>query len=454
MKRLKQLLFIFIVLLLLQGCTAHPRADTTDSDSDIVEAVTLPYELDEENELDLESEQTEETAPVLELEPEVEVEGTRARVQFVGDIFLHQGPMDVARTGERTYDFRPFFRHIQPFINGDLAIANMEVPVDAHGGNEQLASFPLFNAPFEILDGLQYAGFNHLISANNHSFDKGFEGLINTVNNFERAGIAHTGMSRNWDDFNTPTLIDLNGIKVGIIAYTDSVNGEEWRVPEASLAYAVRRFRSDSLDDVPRITEDMADLREAGAEFVIVALHWGAEYGDEPAYMQRIIARAIVDAGADVIMGKHSHTVHPVEWHYREDGTRGFIMYSLGNFMADQTRLTAASVSAQVSTGTDNLMGMHFAGRTQFGMLVSLEITRDDNGEIRIDTADILPTLCMRDFNGNTLGTIDGVSIMPLVGGELPDFVTDAEVRNWGRIAYEHVVNIAGSGNILNTSAD
>jgi len=415
-------------------------------DNDMILEEFLWYELPELN-----AENESESAFESEVE---ESEEAQIRIQFAGDIFLHQGPMDVARTGERTYDFRPFFTHIQPFINGDLTIANMEVPVDAHGGNEQLASFPLFNAPFEILDGLQYAGFNHLISANNHAFDQGFEGLINTVYSFERAGIDHTGMNRDLDDYNTPTLLDVDGIKVGIIAYTDSVNGEEWRIPDASLAYAVRRFRSDTLDDISRMTQDMADLREAGAEFVIVALHWGAEYGDEPVDTQRLIARDLIDAGADVIMGKHSHTVHPVEWHYREDGSRGFIMYSLGNFMADQTRLTAASVSAQIATGTDNLTGMHFAGRTQFGMLVSLEVSRDTGGEIRINTADVLPTLCVRDFSGNTLGTVDGVSVMPLVGGEMPDFVTDAELRNWGVVAYEHVQRIAGSGDITITSAD
>ena len=457
LKRLKQLLIFFIALILLQGCD-ESTSGASDSDPDPELATTA--ELNEELEYEIESEYTSESEDyeaaseieqAEEPEPEIEIETTGIRIQFAGDIFLHDGPMDVARTGERTFDFKPFFTHIRPFIDGDLAIANMEVPVDAHGGNEQLSSFPLFNSPFEILEALQYAGFNHLISANNHSFDRGFEGLINTVNSFERAGIGHTGMSVDWDDFNTPTLIDVDGIQVGIIAYTDSVNGEEWRVPEASLAYAVRRFRSDSLYDIPRIAQDMADLREAGAEFLILALHWGAEYGDEPMYMQRVIARELIDAGADVIMGKHSHTVHPVEWHYREDGSRGFIMYSLGNFMADQTRLTEASVNAQINSSWEH---HQFIGRTQFGMLVSLEIMRDSSGEIRIDTAYLLPTLCMRDFSGNTLGIVDGVSVIPLVGGEVPDFVTEDDIRLWGRVAYDHVANIAGSGIITNTSTD
>jgi len=460
MKRLKRLFIAIVFLLIFQGCTSYHGS--TSEEPELVETVTTPYEYNDElgagSELEIASEVDEsESTPVDSLvdvddeEEDDETEATNIRIQFAGDIFLHDGPMNVARTGERTYDFKPFFTHIQPFIDGDLAIANMEVPVDAHGGNEQLSSFPLFNSPFEILEGLQYAGFNHLISANNHSFDRGFQGLINTVNSFERAGINHTGMNTNWDDFNTPTMLDVGGIQVGIVAFTDSVNGEEGQVPEESLGYAVRRFRSHTLDDIPRMKQEMEILRDAGAELVIVALHWGAEYGDAPVEMQQLIARQLVDAGADIIMGKHSHTVHPVEWHYREDGTRGFIMYSLGNFLADQTRLTGASVHSQINEGWQH---HQFIGRTQFGMLVSLEITRNLSGEIIIDTADILPTLCMRDFSGNTLGVVDGVAIMPLVSGEVPDFITEEDIRLWGRVAYEHVANIAGSGEILNTSAD
>jgi len=433
LKRLKYLLFTLIALVLLQGCT-DPQGDATESSSSSVGANTTPSDSTDGNESNPEETEDDESGT------------TGIRIQFAGDVFIHQGPMDVAQTGENTFDFKPFLRDIAPFIDGDLAIANMEVPVDARGGNRDVAGWPNFNTPFEMLEAVQYAGFTHMITANNHSFDFGFEGILNTVNSFERAGMAHTGMNVDMQDFNTPTLLDIDGIQVGIIAYTDSVNGLESLVPEASRAYAVRRFRSDTLDSIPAMTQDIADLRTAGAELIIVALHWGAEYGDAPTQMQRSIATELSEAGADVIMGKHSHTVHPIEWHYREDGTRALIMYSLGNFLADQTRAFpgATTPSEVLYTGWNSVLNTNFAGRTQFGMLVSLQVTRELDGEIRLGTADVLPTLCMRDFSGNTLWTVDGVSVMPLIGGELPEFVTDEELRNWGRTAYEHVVNIVG----------
>ncbi|MCL2559570.1 MAG: CapA family protein [Turicibacter sp.] len=380
-------------------------------------------------------------------EDEYEDDGsTTISIQFAGDVFLHEQPIAVARTGNNTYDFRLFVTHIAPFIDGDLAIANMETPVDAWGGNQGVLGFPLFNAPFEILEALQYAGFNHLISANNHAFDMGFEGLINTVNNFERAGISHTGMNRSWDDYNTPTIIDVNGIQVGILAYSEHFNGEEWRIPEASRAYAVRQFNSANLNDIPRITGDMDTLRAAGAEVVIVALHWGYEYGDHPLPSQEAFAHALTAAGADVIMGKHSHTVHPIEWHEREDGSRALVMYSLGNFVADQTRLFRyATTPAEVLYLGWNVDGStNFAGRTQFGMLVTLAVTRAEDGTITLGTVDVLPTLCLRDFTGQTLGAANDVTVMPLINGELPDFVTDEALRHWGQVAYEHVTSIVG----------
>ena len=357
--------------------------------------------------------------------PEPEPEPTEIRIQFAGDILLHRGPINAANVGPNTYDFRPFLRDIQPFVDGDLSIVNMETPVDVLGGNRDITTFPLFNAPFEILEALDYAGFNHLIAANNHSFDRGFDGLVATVQNFERAGLAFTGMYVDQEAFHVPTILDVNGIYVGIIAYTDSVNGLESLVPTAMRPYAVRRFRSHVMDDVPRMAEDIANLRTAGAELVIVSLHWGAEYVDAPTQMQRQIARALVERGADVIMGNHAHVVQPVEWHDREDGSRGFIMYSLGNFLADQTRLNPP------------------IARTQFGKLVSLQVTRAPDGQITLE-AEVLPTLCMRDTSGRTLGIRDGISVMPLIGGELPDTVTDEALRAWGRRAYEHVVRIVG----------
>ena len=391
------------------------------------------------------TEPTEEIEPIKETEnpPEAyepEFELPEIRIQFAGDVLIHAGPIEVARTGDNTFDFKPFLRYIKPFIDGDLAIANLEVPVDAHGDNRNPTGWPLLNAPFEILEAVQYAGFNHLITANNHAFDHGWNGLLNTVYSLERAGITHTGINVDREDFNTPTILDVDGFQIGILAYTESVNHLEYLEQDSSRDYAVRFFRSDSLNSIHAMADDIANLREAGAELVIVSLHWGTEYEDAPRQMQQEVARGLSEVGADVIMGHHSHTVHPIEWHYRNDGSRTLIIYSLGNFLADQTRLTDPSVESQLNDGWNQYS---FIGRTQFGMLVNLQVTREIDGSISLGMVDVLPTLCMRDFTGDILG-VDGVSVMPLFDGELPEFVVDEELRYWGKVAYKHVVSIVG----------
>lgn len=357
------------------------------------------------------------------------IQPTVISVQFVGDVFLHRGPIEAGRTGHNpeTFNFNPFLTHIRPYLDADLRIANMETPVDVLGNNRDITTFPMFNAPFEILEALVYAGFDHVNTANNHSFDRHWAGLVATVENVERAGLTQTGMYTTPEERDVPTIMNINGVKVGFISYTDSVNGLESFVSPEQNQFGVRRFRSHVMDDVESMLADEVWLREQGAEVVIMSLHWGAEYVDEPTQMQRNIARALIDGGVDIIMGKHSHTPQPVEWHYREDGTRGFVMYSLGNFLADQTRLVPVD------------------HRTQFGMLTTVEITRMPNGDINLTNADVLPTLTMRDFNGNVLRHRDDITVLPVIEGQLPEGFNDPLFRDWATRAYNHLNRIVGS---------
>lgn len=411
------LIRLFIPFLLLVGCTAS-RVYTSVPDSE------LAFEISPQPE------------PTTAYEGEPKAEQVAIRIQFAGDILLHQGPIEAARTSEHTFDFRPFLRDIKPFLAGDLSIANLETPIDVLGGNEDITAYPRFNAPFEILEALKDAGFNHLMTANNHAFDRGIDGLIATVAHLERIGLTHTGMNIDEEAFNTPTILDVNGIQVGMLAYTHSVNGLESLIPEEMRPFALRQFRSYTMGDVPMMAEDIINLREAGAQLIIVSLHWGEEYVDTPTQMQQLIASELSEAGADVIMGHHPHVIQPIEWYYRSDGSRSLIIYSLGNFLADQTRLVTP------------------IERTQYGMLVNLDIVKEHSGEIRLVMAEVLPTLCMRDFDGTVLGAVDFVSVLPIFDGELPAFITDNEVRTWGRSAYEHVVNIVGEQFIARHATD
>ena len=400
--KIKNLIYLSSSLLLLSACTNNRTPlDTT-------EETTLSSELEELTYID---------SPGLIEEEIILPDPISISIQFAGDILLH-GTLG-GKTADNTYDYKPFFQFINPLLDADLIIANMEMPIDANGDNSDIGTYPLFNAPFEILEAVQYAGFNHLVNANNHALDQRYTGVLKTIENFEKAHITHTGTYKSQEDFNTPTIIDVEGIQVGIIAYADSLNGMDNVVPADILPFTIRKFSSGNLDSLDTMLTDLENLKNAGADLIIFSLHWGAEYKDYPTDMQKEIAQILIENGIDIVMGHHSHTPQPVEWHTRADGSRGFIIYSLGNLMADQIALNIP--------------------QTQYGMIVKTNITKDELGDISITSANIIPTTFVRDTN-RTLG--GSYSIIPAPAGVVDDNITVDTFRNKAILAYEHISSL------------
>jgi poly-gamma-glutamate synthesis protein (capsule biosynthesis protein) len=351
----------------------------------------------------------------------------RVEINMAGDFLLHTAFNRAARTGPYTYDYRPFLSEIKHYITGDLNITNIEGPVDAFGGNQNIASFPNFNYPAEILDAIKYAGFNFIITANNHAFDKGWSGLITMRQRLRDAGLNFLGTFESQEEHDEPYIIEINGIKIGITAWSALDNGLSFLIGEHA-AYAMKLFNQDRLDDVPRMLEDVEKLREAGAEVVLMSLHWGAEYVDNPTTNQREIARRLAAGGVDIIMGNHTHCVQPIEI-YENEGRQTLVIYSLGNFFADQ-------LAKQVPTP-----------KTQYGMIVSAVIERDSEGNIEI-SASYLPTLCYRDtLAPRSDESPHGYVVLP-VGKyanmtEQPSHIT---ARTWQetKAAWNHVRRVVG----------
>ncbi|MCL2512928.1 MAG: CapA family protein [Oscillospiraceae bacterium] len=350
-----------------------------------------------------------------------------AKLQFAGDVLLHTKPVAAAKLSGGAYDFTPYFQYISPYVDGDLAICNIETPIDSYGGNTKMSSYPMFNAPFEILDAVKGMGFNMFINANNHLLDQGWTGLVKTKENFEAVGVVSDGTYRTPEEREKHTVIDVNGIKIGVIPYTDSLNGLDGVISTEKLQYAVRKFASGNPDSIPSMLDDIAGCRDAGAEFIIVALHWGAEYGDRPTAMQKEIARALCEGGADIIMGSHSHSMHPVEWIDSPDGRRSLCMYSLGNFFADQYDISPPTP------------------KTQYAALVSAYIVRDiENGRPYIHFAEYLPTFTYRHTGAGTPNGY-GYALLPAGKASMGILKTEAD-KTRTVTAFEHVVKIVGDG--------
>jgi poly-gamma-glutamate capsule biosynthesis protein CapA/YwtB (metallophosphatase superfamily) len=244
-----------------------------------------------------------------------------------GDILLHEGlwasaRMDARRTGRGTMDFRPILADMRPVVrSADLAICHLETPLAPNGG--PYSGYPVFSVPPQILPALKWEGYDACTTVSNHSLDNGFSGIQRTLGDFDRIGLAHFGTATTKKASRTPLILDVKGVRVGLIAATYGTNGipipsaEPWSVPIINPA---------------RIERQAAKAKREGADIVMVALHWGLEYDHAPVQDQIDVADTLTkDPDIDLIYGHHAHVVQPYD---RVNGT--WVVYGLGNAVAQQ----------------------------------------------------------------------------------------------------------------------
>ncbi|REJ18593.1 MAG: capsular biosynthesis protein [Paenibacillaceae bacterium] len=283
-----------------------------------------------------EPDETHEELPA-EPEPEPAVPGepgsgvpAEGLLAAVGDIMMHmpQLPAYYDKDSKR-YDFSPYFTEVKPLLSeADWAMANLETTLSAEG---DYSGFPRFSSPHELAAALKDTGFNIVTTANNHSLDRGARGVERTLGFLEEQGFVTRGTARSADEAAELTIVERNHIRIGLLAYTYGTNGIP--VPE-DKPWLV------ALIDEERIIRDIAALREAGADYIVIALHFGVEYQTMPNNEQKSLARRLIAAGADLIAGSHPHVIQPYEVVETQDESgaarQGVIIYSMGNFISNQ----------------------------------------------------------------------------------------------------------------------
>ena len=210
---------------------------------------------------------------------------------------------------------------VRDLIKGaDLAAANFENP--APDKPVFHASGTTFSADPKLIDGLVDAGFDYVSLANNHIKDAGGAGLLQTIKNLTKRGIAISGAGKNLAAARTPAILDAGGIKVAILGYDAIAGGYHataTKIGSAGLSAA-------------NVKQDAAAARAAGADLVIVYPHWGTEYDPTPFANQKKLAEMIIDNGADMVIGNHAHWAGAMEVYKGKP-----IWYALGNLVFDQT---------------------------------------------------------------------------------------------------------------------
>lgn len=307
-------------------------------------------------------------------EPVPVPEDTVVTVMAAGDIMFHYPQVVSAKAEDGGYDFSSPFEYIKDRVQGvDLAIANLETVIAGEG--ETPKGYPRFRSPREVLDGIKEAGFDILVTANNHSADRGRDGIIRTIEELENRQLEYIGTSRG--EKRDYIIKEVKGIKIGILSYTFGLNGLESLLTPEELQNMV------NLIDAERISTSISEARMNGAEVIIVYLHWGHEYHRDASDEQRSLAAFLSENGADLILGSHPHVVQEMD-SINVKGKDIPVVYSMGNLLSNQRYET---------------MGVSY---TEDGLLVSIRIVKKwDTGEVLIEPLVPVPTWVYRWSKGS-----------------------------------------------------
>ena len=258
-------------------------------------------------------------------------------VVAAGDNLIHYSVYKNAEmlAGGSGYDFKPMYSEVKYLIeSADLAILNQETiisessPIRGADGGQLI-----FNSPPEVADAVIDCGFDVFTMANNHLLDMGTEGLEESINFWNEKAkendLTVLGAYLNEEDANRIRTREVNGVKFAFLAYAHHINGNECLLDDSPL----RVIMNEEEDVIERQIKEARQM----ADVVIVSAHWGEDDTTVVTEDRIELANKMVGWGADVILGCHTHTPETMEWIEREDGTKGFVYYSMGNFICAQT---------------------------------------------------------------------------------------------------------------------
>ncbi|MBT2545538.1 CapA family protein [Streptomyces sp. ISL-44] len=225
------------------------------------------------------------------------------------------------------HDFRPMFSGVKPVVSGaDLALCHMETIYGEEGG--PFSGYPAFVSPPSVADALKETGYDGCSTASNHTLDDGADGLRRTLDRFDKVGLKHAGSARTAAEAATVTTYTAGSAKVAHLAYTYDTNG--YPLPPGQ-PWAVNLMEQD------KIVADARAARKAGADVVLVSLHWGTEWQTEPDEKQLSLGKALTASQTggrpdiDMILGTHAHIPQPYE---KVNGT--WIIYGMGDQVAGE----------------------------------------------------------------------------------------------------------------------
>lgn len=294
----------------------------------------------------------------------------------VGDNLLHDVIFRNNDLSLKNIDYDDIYSNLKQYTNKDINYINYETICAGTDNGLELSGYPSFNGPAQFNDAVANAGFNWFSLCSNHTYDMGTLGVETELDYIHdnEPDVTVTGAYKTKKESEEPTVINVNGIKVGLASYCYGFNS----VPEDAPDWMVNSMSKS------KIKSDMKKLNEV-SDVQIVSMHWGTEYSTETNEEQEEYAKLLNELGVEVIIGAHPHVIEPVEWiHGKKQDTLCY--YSLGNLISAQN-------------APENMVG----GMADFELTYNF-----DTKKAKVTNAKFIPTITYydSDFNNYALYTI------------------------------------------------
>ena len=324
--------------------------------------------------------------------PEPEHVVSTATIVSTGDLLMHKPVIDTGLVGG-SYNFDSIFKYIKDDVTAaDYAVANLEVTLAGTETGIPYQGYPRFNCPDAIVTSAKDAGFDMLLTANNHSYDTGLAGFKRTLEVTRDTGLETLGTYTSADETHW-AVEEINGIQVGMICYTYATGVTDGRpmlngnaaISEAGLC---NYFTYTNLDAFySELDGYLKEMKQAGAEATVIYLHWGDENQLQANANQKQMAQKICDLGVDVIIGGHPHVVQPMELltSTADPDRKTVCLYSMGNAVSNQRQGNLSAIST---------------AHTEDGVLFSITFSKYSDGTVYLESTDLLPVWVHRRNDG------------------------------------------------------
>jgi hypothetical protein len=290
------------------------------------------------------------------------------------------------------------------FRQADFGFVNLETPV---APNSSRGSKPFqFDAPIALVQSLKASGVKVVSFANNHVFDQGQAGFAETLQHLQEQGLLFVGAAASAQDAWKPLILEKNGIKIGWLGMTRWLNGHH-NVEQESQPHVAFLPYPGTGDEATGLSEagllDAIKAARAQCDLLLVSIHWGVEYAPEPLPRDVELAHKMVEAGAGAVIGHHPHVLQQIETYTTQDQRNTVIFFSLGNFLANQSR-----------TYVDDLMPDK-TGEPRDSVVARFAVVRRDYGpggmRVELSQVGILPVW----IENNHLGLKNGREKTPFI---------------------------------------